>query len=321
MVILESKSRIRKNRIKDKKLIVIILLELMCVILCLNLYTQVSAKALITKYKNTGNIKNELTVVSNVTILDNKEDLNFSVVTNVDNSNFLNIKKPELSLTKDGYILKGKIAISDILSFSNSSELKEVTYKFDKDKNLISGKVNLGNSLDQEIINIISSNVLESNENLSVEDIKNSIKCNSNSIIKLSVADSEIVNEVFSTKLIEQLKTLNTSNIIDKDLLKVKIGDETYTLRSSTIEADVKDDDTAYKKDNIVYYLDNKVIYGVTGPIKDINFNGCKSLKDLEKSLGKPTNVINDMSYWELKDEDKTLYITYSNDRIEIMYK
>lgn len=312
-----SKSRIS---IIDKKLITIILLEIICVLLCLNLYTQVSAKALITKYKNQNNIKNELTVVSNVNILDNKEELNFNVVTNANNTNYLNIKKPELSITKDGHTLKGKIAISDILSFSNSDELKNIVYQFDKNGNLISGKIDLDNALDNDIINIISSNVLNSNENLSVDDIKNSIKCNSKSTIRFSISENEIVDEVFNVKLIEQLKTINTSNTIDKNLLKVKIGDIEYILNESTID-EAKEQDTAYKKDNIIYYLNNKVVYGISGKIKNINFNGIKSLEDLKKSLGEPTNTINDTAYWEIKDVDNTLYITYSNDYIEIMYK
>lgn len=91
-------------------------------------------------------------------------------------------------------------------------------------------------------------------------------------------------------------------------------------MRSSTID-EAKEKNNAYKKDGIIYYLDNKVIYGVAGPIKDINFNGCKSLEDLKKSLGEPTNTLNDTTYWEIKDVNNTLYITYSNDYIEIMYK
>lgn len=317
MVILESKSRIS---LIDKKLIAIILLEVICVLLCFNLYTQVSAKALITKYKNQNNIKNELSVVSNVNILDNKEELNFNVVTNANNTNYLNIKKPELSITKDGYILKGKIAICDVLSFSNSEELKNVTYQFDKNGHLISGKIDLNNALDNDIINIISSNVLNSNVNLSVDDIKNSIKCNSESTIHFSMSENEIVDEVFNVKLIEQLKTLNTSNTIAKNLLQIKIGDTEYTLNESTID-EAKEKDTVYKKDGIIYYLNNKVVYGISGKIKNINFNGIKSLEDLKKSLGEPTNTINDTAYWEIKDVDNTLYITYSNDYIEIMYK
>ena len=317
MVILESKSRIS---LIDKKLIAIILLEIICVLLCLNLYTQVSAKALITKHKNQNNIKNELSVVSNVNILDNKEALNFNVVTNANNTNYLNIKKPELSITKNGYILKGKIAICDVLSFSNSEELKNVTYQFDKNGHLISGKIDLNNALDNDIINIISSNVLNSNVNLSVDDIKNSIKCNSESTIHFAISENEIVDEVFNVKLIEQLKTLNTSNTIAKNLLQIKIGDTEYTLNESTID-EAKEKDTVYKKDGIIYYLNNKVVYGISGKIKNINFNGIKSLEDLKKSLGEPTNTINDTAYWEIKDVDNTLYITYSNDYIEIMYK
>ena len=317
MVILESRLRIS---LIDKKLIAIILLEIICVLLCFNLYTQVSAKALITKYKNQNNIKNELTVVSNVNILDNKEELNFNVVTNANSTNYLNIKKPELSITKNGYVLKGKIAISDIISFSNSSELKDVTYYFDRDENLTSGKINLDNALDEDIINIISSNVLNSNVNLSVDDIKNSIKCNSNSVVQFSIAEDEIVDEVFSVKLIEQLKTINTSNVIDKNLLSVKIDNTEYIFNESKID-EAKDKDTVYKKDGIIYYLNNKVVYGVSGKIENVNYNGIKSLKDLKKSLGEPTNTINDTSYWEIKDVDNTLYITYSKDYIEIMYK
>ena len=317
MVILESRSRIS---LIDKKLIVIILLEIICVLLCLNLYTQVSAKALITKYKNNSNIKNELTVISNVTILDNKEELNFNVVTNANNTNYLNIKNPKLEITKSGYILRGKIAISDVLTFSNSSELKNIEYYFDKNENLISGKIELNNALDNDIINIISSNVLNSNENLSVDDINNSIKCNSKSVVYFSISENEVVDEVFNVKLIEQLKTMNTSNTIDKNLLNIKIDDKEYILNESKID-EAKDTDTVYKKDNIIYYLNNNIVYGVSGKIENINFNGIKSLDDLKKSLGEPTNTIKDTSYWEIKDVNNTLYITYSKDYIEIMYK
>jgi len=99
------------------------------------------------------------------------------------------------------------------------------------------------------------------------------------------------------------------------------VNEVTITGIKKFSEEEINDIDSKLKAYDIASYLNNKVVYGISGKIKNINFNGIKSLEDLKKSLGEPTNTINDTAYWEIKDVDNTLYITYSNDYIEIMYK
>lgn len=311
-----------KNNIskKDKKIVIIILLELICIILAASLYTQVSAKQLLTKHNNIDNIQEEVRIKAQVNILDEKEKLNFSVISKAKNSNFLNIKNARLKPSKNGFELTGDLEIKDILTFSESTDPITISYKFDKNKNLQYGKLKLKDTLDNEIIDVVSENISNGNENLDPNDIKKSIKCSSNSEVIFSSVNSNIVDEVFSAKLIEQLKTLDAKNVFDESLLNIKVNKTEYTLNKSTIN-EAKNDDTVIKKDNVVFYLNNKTIYGISGKISDIKFHNIKSEKDIIKSLGEPTNKINDTSYWEIKNMDKILYITYSNDYIEIMYK